>query len=186
MTAIQKTKNVPNDKSNGKNETKSARRTSAEKGAGGRVKPAASRMGAIGAGSTGSPSRSKGLGKGLGALLETIEMPDDRIRDAIMELKITDITPNSEQPRKRFDQIKLEELAASVKENGIIQPIIVCRNIGIDGYRIVAGERRWRAARLAGLNVIPAIVRDLTDLQILEHALIENIQRQDLNPIEER
>jgi ParB family chromosome partitioning protein len=129
--------------------------------------------------------KSKGLGKGLGALLQTIEMPDDQIKDSVMELKITDITPNSDQPRKRFEQNKLEELSASIKENGIIQPIIVCRNSGSDGYRIVAGERRWRAARLAGLKVIPAIVRDLTNLQILEHALIENIQRQDLNPIEE-
>lgn len=132
-----------------------------------------------------TPNKSKGLGKGLGALLQTVDMPDDRIKDAVMELKINDISPNSEQPRKRFDQEKLEELSASIKENGIIQPIIVCRNQNGDGYKIVAGERRWRAARLAGLRIIPAIVRDLTDLQVLEHALIENIQRQDLNPIEE-
>lgn len=130
-------------------------------------------------------ARSKGLGKGLGALLQTIDIPDDRVKDAVMELKINDISPNSEQPRKKFDQEKLEELSASIKENGIIQPIIVCRSKKGDGYRIVAGERRWRAARLAGLKIIPAIVRDLTDLQVLEHALIENIQRQDLNPIEE-
>lgn len=133
----------------------------------------------------GSTSKSKGLGKGLGALLQTVDIPDERVKDAVMELKINDISPNSEQPRKRFDQEKLEELSASIKENGIIQPIIVCRNQNGDGYKIVAGERRWRASRLAGLKIIPAIVRDLTDLQVLEHALIENIQRQDLNPIEE-
>lgn len=132
-----------------------------------------------------STAKSKGLGKGLGALLQTVDIPDDRVQNAVMELKINDISPNSEQPRKRFDQEKLDELSASIKENGIIQPIIVCRNQNGDGYKIVAGERRWRAARLAGLKIIPAIVRDLTDLQVLEHALIENIQRQDLNPIEE-
>ncbi|MDD3504031.1 MAG: ParB/RepB/Spo0J family partition protein [Eubacteriales bacterium] len=132
-----------------------------------------------------APAKNKGLGKGLGALLQTVDIPDDKIQDAVMELKITDINPNSEQPRKRFDKDKLEDLAASIKENGIIQPIIVCRNQEGEGYRIVAGERRWRASRLAGLKLIPAIVRDLTDLQVLEHALIENIQRQDLNPIEE-
>ena len=117
-----------------------------------------------------SSPKSKGLGKGLGALLQTVDIPDERVKDAVMELKINDISPNSEQPRKRFDQEKLEELSASIKENGIIQPIIVCRNQNGDGYKIVAGERRWRASRLAGLKIIPAIVRDLTDLQVLEQA----------------
>ena len=125
----------------------------------------------------------KGLGKGLGALLQNTEPVSEIIKGAIVDLKINDISPNAEQPRKSFDQEKLNELAGSIRENGIIQPIIVCR--GPAGYKIVAGERRWRAARMAGLSVIPAIIRELTDLQVLQHALIENIQRQDLNPLEE-
>lgn len=125
----------------------------------------------------------RGLGKGLGALLSQTDPISEEVRSAIVELKITDINPNVEQPRKYFDQNKLEELASSIRENGVIQPIIVCK--GERGYRIVAGERRWRAARLAGLTVIPAIIRELTEVQVLQHALIENIQRQDLNPLEE-
>lgn len=128
-------------------------------------------------------SSGRGLGKGLGALLSQADQLSEDVRSAIVELKITNISPNSDQPRKYFDQEKLEELAASIRENGVIQPIIVCR--GQHGYKIVAGERRWRAARLAGLTVIPAIIRELTELQVLQHALIENIQRQDLNPLEE-
>ena len=130
-----------------------------------------------------SPAMNKGLGKGLGALLQNTEPVSDEVKGAIVNLRLNDISPNAEQPRKSFDQDKLAELAASSKENGIIQPIIVCR--GNQGYRIVAGERRWRAARLAGLTVVPAIIRELTDVQILQQALIENIQRQDLNPLEE-
>jgi ParB family chromosome partitioning protein len=130
-----------------------------------------------------SAAINKGLGRGLGALLTNTELLDEDIRGSIVELKINDITPNADQPRKQFDQEKLQELAASIRENGIIQPIIVCR--AEKGYKIVAGERRWRASRLAGLQVIPAIIRELTDLQVLQHALIENIQRQDLNPLEE-
>ncbi|MBR5418014.1 MAG: ParB/RepB/Spo0J family partition protein [Clostridiales bacterium] len=124
----------------------------------------------------------KGLGKGLGALLSVDGIPETQ-KDSVVELKINDISPNSEQPRKRFNEEALQELADSIKENGVIQPIIVSKRG--TGYRIVAGERRWRASRLAGLKVIPAIVRDLTDQQTMEQALIENIQRQDLNPLEE-
>ena len=124
----------------------------------------------------------KGLGKGLGALLSIDGIPETN-KDSVVELKINDISPNSDQPRKRFDDTALAELADSIKENGVIQPIIVAKRG--TGYRIVAGERRWRASRLAGLKVIPAIVRDLTDQQTMEQALIENIQRQDLNPLEE-
>ena len=130
-----------------------------------------------------SAMKQKGLGKGLGALLHSYDTISEEIKAAVVELKINDISPNAEQPRKSFDQAKLEELAASIKENGIIQPIIVCR--AEQGYRIVAGERRWRAARMAQMQVIPAIIRELTELQVLQHALIENIQRQDLNPLEE-
>jgi ParB family chromosome partitioning protein len=130
-----------------------------------------------------SAAMNKGLGKGLGALLQTPDSINEDIKGSIVELKINDISPNAEQPRKAFDQAKLQELAASIRENGIIQPIIVCRTE--KGYKIVAGERRWRASRLAGLTVVPAIIRELTDTQVLQHALIENIQRQDLNPLEE-
>jgi ParB family transcriptional regulator, chromosome partitioning protein len=128
-------------------------------------------------------ARSKGLGKGLGALLQNTDPASDEVKGAIFDIKVTDISPNASQPRKRFEPEKLDELAASIKENGIIQPVIVCRSE--NGYQIVAGERRWRAARIAGLKTIPAIIRELTDVQILQQALIENIQRQDLNPLEE-
>lgn len=129
-----------------------------------------------------APGAQKGLGRGLGALLSS-EGFTENDKDSVVNLKINDLNPNIDQPRKAFNQEKLEELAESIKTNGIIMPIIV-RKEGT-GYRIVAGERRWRAARIAGLAVIPAIVRDLSDLQVMEQALIENIQRQDLNPIEE-
>ena len=125
---------------------------------------------------------SKGLGKGLGALLASDGNPEIAT-DSIVNLKITDIVPNIDQPRKIFDTEKLEELAASIKEKGIIIPIIVNRENNI--YKIVAGERRWRAAKLAGLALVPAIVRNLTQVEVLQQALIENIQRQDLNPMEE-
>lgn len=124
----------------------------------------------------------KGLGKGLGALLSSDGIPEDQ-KDSVVELKINDVSPNTDQPRKTFDEERLNELADSIKENGVIQPIIVQRKA--KGYTIVAGERRWRAARLAGLKLIPAIVRDLTDKQVMEQALIENLQREDLNPLEE-
>lgn len=122
------------------------------------------------------------MGRGLGALLSSDGIPENK-RDSVVELKLNDISPNDGQPRKNFDEEKINSLASSIEENGIIQPIIVQKKG--DGYRIVAGERRWRAARIAGLSVIPAIVRDLTDRQTMEQALIENIQREDLNPIEE-
>jgi ParB family transcriptional regulator, chromosome partitioning protein len=125
----------------------------------------------------------RGLGKGLGALLPNAGLGTEDIKGSIVELKINDISPNADQPRLAFDQAKLEELADSIRENGVIQPIIVCRSQ--PGYKIVAGERRWRACRMAGLTVVPAIIRELTDVQVLEQALIENIQRQDLNPLEE-
>ncbi|MCR5489945.1 MAG: ParB/RepB/Spo0J family partition protein [Saccharofermentans sp.] len=103
--------------------------------------------------------------------------------DSVVELKINDISPNEGQPRKNFDDTSLQELASSISESGVIQPIIVQKKNG--GYRIVAGERRWRAARIAGLTVIPAIVRELSDRETMVQALLENLQREDLNPIEE-
>lgn len=129
-----------------------------------------------------SSSSTRGLGKGLGALLSSDGIPEDA-SDSVVELKINDVSPNTEQPRKVFNEEALNELASSIKENGVIQPIIVTKKK--DGYVIVAGERRWRAARIAGLKIIPAIVRELTSQQIMEQALIENLQREDLNPLEE-
>lgn len=124
----------------------------------------------------------RALGKGLEAMLSVSGIPASS-GDSVVELKINDISPNEDQPRKNFNDEKIDQLAASIAESGVIQPIIVQKRA--NGYRIVAGERRWRAARQAGLTVIPAIVRDLTDSQTLEQALIENIVREDLNPIEE-
>lgn len=122
------------------------------------------------------------LGKGLDAILPIDGIPASK-GDSVVELKINDISPNEDQPRKSFDDASLQELASSISESGVIQPIIVQKRAG--GYRIVAGERRWRAARIAGLTVIPAIVRELSDRETMEQALIENLQREDLNPIEE-
>lgn len=123
----------------------------------------------------------KGLGKGLGALISSAG--EEKVDSGVIEVKINDIEPNTNQPRKYFDTEKLEQLAESIRKHGVVQPIIVRRENGT--YRIVAGERRWRAARLAGLTTIPVIEKDLSNKQIMEIALIENIQREDLNPIEE-
>ena len=123
----------------------------------------------------------RGLGRGLGALLPDID--DNESRD-IREINIIEIEPNKSQPRKNFDQDKLEALAASIKEHGIIQPIIV-RKLESGFYQIIAGERRWRAAKIAGLKKIPVIIKDYEDRHAMEIALIENLQREDLNPIEE-
>lgn len=124
----------------------------------------------------------KGLGKGLGALIAT-DNEDSNENLGVRELKINDIEPNINQPRKYFNDEKLLELADSIKQHGVVQPIIVRKEN--DTYKIVAGERRWRAARLAGINTVPVIIKELTNKQIMEIAIIENIQREDLNPIEE-
>ena len=123
----------------------------------------------------------KGLGKGLGALLDASGVFSEE--SGIVELRINDIEPNKEQPRKHFKKEKLEALAESIKQHGVIQPIIVKKKN--DGYKIIAGERRWRAAKLAGLNIIPSIIVDISSRETMEIALIENLQREDLNPIEE-
>ncbi len=124
------------------------------------------------------------LGKGLGALIPDLAAIGDKEKKAlgIMEIELDKIIPNEYQPRKVFDEEKLKELAASIKEQGIIQPVIVHQTGG--GYALIAGERRWRAARLAGLSTIPALVKEATKREFLEMALIENIQREDLNPLE--
>ncbi|ADD03588.1 MULTISPECIES: ParB/RepB/Spo0J family partition protein [Thermoanaerobacter] len=122
----------------------------------------------------------KGLGRGLQALIPEYQGEEPQ---GVETINIAYIHPNQYQPRKQFNEESLKELAESIKQNGIIQPIIV-RKVA-SGYQIVAGERRWRAAKIAGLSEIPAIVRDFDDLQVMEIALIENLQREDLNPIEE-
>lgn len=133
----------------------------------------------------------KGLGKGLNAffsddnLLDNVIKKDDKKNkelETVVELKIVDVEPMKDQPRKVFDEEKLEELANSIKENGVIQPILVVKNY--DGYAIVAGERRWRAAKKAGLKKIPAIIKKYDDSKKKQVALIENIQREDLNIVE--
>jgi len=124
------------------------------------------------------------LGKGLGALIPDLSVLDEKERKSlgIMEVELDKIIPNEYQPRKDFNDEKLKELAASIKEQGVIQPIIV-HKIG-SGYQLIAGERRWRASRLAGLKTIPSIVKEATKREFLEMSLIENIQREDLNPLE--
>ncbi|HHX36513.1 MAG TPA: ParB/RepB/Spo0J family partition protein [Clostridiaceae bacterium] len=123
-----------------------------------------------------------GLGKGLGALINSdIDLSENHM--SVQNLAIDSVYPNIEQPRKKFDDERLKELAESIKKSGVIIPIIVTKTD--KGYLIVAGERRWRASKLAKLKEIPAIVRELSDIEILQQALIENIQRQDLNPLEE-
>lgn len=124
----------------------------------------------------------KGLGKGLEALISSANALEEA-KNSVVEIKINDIDPNSQQPRKIFDQERLGALADSIREHGVVQPIIV-RSEG-SRYAIVAGERRWRAAKLAGLKTIPAIVKDLSSREVMEIALIENLQREDLNPVEE-
>ena len=123
----------------------------------------------------------KGLGRGLDALISSANTLDEG--RSIVEIRINEVEPNIEQPRKVFDQEKLETLAESIKEHGVVQPIIV-RKEG-SRYVIVAGERRWRASKIAGLKTIPVIIKDLSAREVMEIALIENLQREDLNPIEE-
>ncbi len=126
----------------------------------------------------------KGLGKGLGALLSTPAPTEEDGLGAITELKILEVEPNRNQPRKDFDEEKIDALAGSIGEHGVIQPIVVTK-VAEHLYQIVAGERRWRAAKKAGLSTIPAVIRDYDEQTVTEIALIENLQREDLNPIEE-
>jgi ParB family chromosome partitioning protein len=123
-----------------------------------------------------------GLGRGLDALFVDNESADEKNEPA--ELRVSEIEPDREQPRRSFDDESLAELADSIAKHGVIQPILV-RPMPEGGYRIVAGERRWRASRLAGKSTIPAIVRDIDRAEAMTLALIENLQREDLNPVEE-
>lgn len=128
--------------------------------------------------------RAKGLGRGLSALMS--EVPNEGRQKAEANIAIELIHPNPDQPRRSFNEDALNELSRSIAEKGIIQPLILRANPNRAGeYEIVAGERRWRASQRAGLHVVPAIVRDFTDTEVLEVAIIENIQRADLNAIDE-
>ena len=128
-----------------------------------------------------------GLGRGLGALFGDIDLDEDDKTagggNTAQEISISQIVPNENQPRKNFDEAALLELANSIRVHGVISPLILVRKNN-DEYMIIAGERRWRAARKAGLVTVPAIVRDYSDKEIKEISLIENLQREDLNPIE--
>ncbi len=132
-----------------------------------------------------SKSTSRGLGKGFGALLPD-DFDDSILLDSserIQKLNLDQIKPSEDQPRKHFDEVALQELAESIKRFGILQPLVVTKHG--DFFTIVAGERRWRAARLAGLAQVPTIVRSTEDLERLEIALVENVQRVDLSPLEQ-
>ena len=122
-----------------------------------------------------------GLGKGLDALFLDNTTENE---SSIKTLRITQIEPNKQQPRREFNQESLNELADSIAEHGIIQPIVV-RPMSNGTYQIVAGERRWRASRIAGLTEVPVVIKEIDDLATMELALIENLQREDLNPVEE-
>lgn len=127
----------------------------------------------------------KGLGRGLSALIPNAQESSVGNRDqrSTLEVAIDRITPSPFQPRRTFDEAKIEELAASIRNQGIIQPLVVRPKD--DGFELIAGERRWRAAMKAGLNRVPVVLRDASDLEALQLALVENLQREDLNPIEE-
>lgn len=132
-------------------------------------------------------TKKMGLGKGLGALLSAYDDYDDTVKNtsnsATNEIVLSSLVPNPNQPRKNFDQTALQELANSIKVHGVIQPLVV--NDQKDGtYLIIAGERRYRASKLAGLNTVPCIIKDYSEKQIKEISIIENLQREDLNPIE--
>ena len=126
----------------------------------------------------------KGLGKGLDALFENNYLETSDQKETQKQLRISSIEPNKEQPRKSFDTESLESLARSMKEHGVLQPLLV-KPIGEDKYQIIAGERRWRAARLAGLSEVPVVIMDSDEQKSAEIALIENLQREDLNILEE-
>ena len=137
--------------------------------------------------------KGRGLGRGLSALMADIEVDTAQpgqnrpsFASDVRQLPVESLFPNPDQPRKTFSEEALSELADSLRTKGVIQPLIVRRSVaGSERYEIVAGERRWRAAQLAQLHEVPVVVRDFTDVEVLEVAIIENIQRADLNPVEE-
>jgi ParB family chromosome partitioning protein len=127
-----------------------------------------------------STQKKRGLGRGLDSLFD-----DNSTAESFsVTLRLSEIEPNRSQPRREFDPQALEELADSIRQHGLLQPITV-RPVGGSGYQIVAGERRWRACRMVGLDEVPVIIREMSDAECMELALIENLQREDLNPVEE-
>lgn len=129
-------------------------------------------------------AKKTGLGRGFDAIFADNSVEEISSTACAVKIKLRDIEPNRDQPRKNFDEAALNELAESIKLHGVLQPLLV-RPMADGSYQLVAGERRWRASRLAGLTEVPAVVRELTDAQVAELALVENLQREDLNPIEE-
>lgn len=123
-----------------------------------------------------------GLGRGLDSLFADNSV--DELNPSVNKLRIMEIEPNRDQPRKDFDEKSLSELAESIEQHGVLQPLVV-RPLTSGGYQLVAGERRWRAARIAGLTEVPVVIKELTDEEVIEIAMIENLQREDLNPLEE-
>ncbi len=130
----------------------------------------------------GGPKK-KVLGRGLGAIIPRATMGASSGSGGLFQCRIDEIQPNKEQPRQNFDEQKLQELTESIRSKGIIHPLIVRKHD--QGYQIIAGERRWRAAKIAGLDTVPVMVKELSESEVYELALIENIQREDLNPLEE-
>lgn len=123
-----------------------------------------------------------GLGRGLDSLFADNSV--EEINSSVNKLRIMEIEPNHNQPRKDFDEKALSELAESIEQHGVLQPLVV-RPLASGSYQLVAGERRWRAARIAGLTEVPVVIKELTDEEVIEIAMIENLQREDLNPLEE-
>ncbi len=130
-----------------------------------------------------NPKKKTGLGRGIDAIFTDNSVEELSSSSGVVKLKIIDIEPNRDQPRKQFDDGALNELAESISQHGVLQPLLV-RPISDSTYQIVAGERRWRASRLAGLTEVPVVIKELTDKQVAEIALIENLQRENLNPLE--
>lgn len=129
-------------------------------------------------------TKKTGLGRGLEAILADNSVSEGASGSGVIKVKLMDIEPNRDQPRKNFDEKALGELADSIAVHGVLQPLLV-RPLPDSGYQLVAGERRWRASRLAGLTEVPVIVKELTDSEVAEIALVENLQRENLDPIEE-
>ena len=127
-------------------------------------------------------AKKSGLGRGLDSLFADNSV--EEINSSVNKLRIMEIEPNHDQPRKDFDEKALSELAESIEQHGVLQPLVV-RPMTNGGYQLVAGERRWRAARIAGLTEVPVVIKELTDEEVIEIAMIENLQREDLNPLEE-
>ena len=128
--------------------------------------------------------KKSGLGKGFDAIFMDNSVEDISVNSGAVKVKLMDIEPNRDQPRKQFDEEALNELADSIAKHGVLQPLLV-RPLLNGGYQLVAGERRWRASRIAGLTEVPVVIKELTDAQVAELALVENVQREDLNPLEE-